>query len=368
MTAIYRADTIGSPLRPTYLKEARQAWEAGVLPTPEFKRIEDRAVDEALALQEAAGLDVVTDGEMRRDLFTGVLTEAIDGIAPIPGVPVHWHGQTPQAEMDFQLPFCITGTIRRRRSLATEEFAYARGKARKPFKIALPSPMLLTLFWPPERSPAAYRDPFALFADAVDLLRQDVRELASLGCEYIQIDAPELATLVDESIRRTVWQAIGISPARMLSEGIEMLNAIADVPGIVFGLHMCRGNNQGRWLSQGGYEAISKQVFQRARHYDVFLLEHDNWRSGSFEPLADVPQDKRVVLGLVSTKTNRVEPAEGIVARIEEASRYFPGEQLALSTQCGFASWLFMGNPIAETTQEAKLRLVADVAHRVWAP
>ena len=367
MTTIYRADTIGSLLRPVYLKEARLASEAGVLPTPEFKRIEDRAVDEALALQEAADLDVVTDGEMRRYLFTGVLTEAIDGIEQIPGAPVHWHGQTPQEEMDFQLPFCITGKIRRRRSLATEEFASARGKARKPLKIALPSPMLLTLFWSPEHSPAAYRDPFELFADAVDLLRQDVYELASLGCEYIQIDAPELATIVDESIRRTVWQALGVSPARMLSEGIEMLNAIADVPGVVFGLHMCRGNNQGRWLSQGGYEAISKQVFRQARHYDIFLLEYDNWRSGSFEPLADMPQDKRVVLGLVSTKTNSVEPAEGIVARIEDASRYFPCEQLALSTQCGFAPWPSMGNPITEATQEAKLRLVADVAHRVWA-
>ena len=119
MTTIYRADTIGSLLRPVYLKEARLASEAGVLPTPEFKRIEDRAVDEALALQEAADLDVVTDGEMRRYLFTGVLTEAIDGIEQIPGAPVHWHGQTPQEEMDFQLPFCITGKIRRRRSLAT---------------------------------------------------------------------------------------------------------------------------------------------------------------------------------------------------------------------------------------------------------
>ncbi|MGH8069200.1 MAG: cobalamin-independent methionine synthase II family protein [Candidatus Entotheonellia bacterium] len=367
MTTIYCADTISSLLRPAYLKDARQAWEAGVLPTPEFKRIEDRAVDEAIALQEAAGLDVVTDGEMRRYLFTGVLTEAIDGIEQIPGAPVHWHGQTPQEGMDFQLPFCITGKIRRRRSLATEEFAYARGKARKPLKISLPSPMLLALFWSPEHSSAAYRDPFALFADAVDLLRQDVHELSSLGCEYIQIDAPELATLVDESIRRDVYEAIGISPARMLGEGIEMLNAIADEPGVVFGLHMCRGNNQGRWLSQGGYEAVSKQVFQGARHYDVFLLEYDDWRSGSFEPLADVPQDKRVVLGLVSTKTNRLELADGIVARIEEASRYFPREQLALSTQCGFASWLFMGNPITEATQEAKLRLVADVAHRVWA-
>ncbi len=365
MTTIYRAETIGSLLRPTYLKEARQAWNAGTLLTPEFKRIEDRAVDEALALQERAGLEIVTDGEMRRIIFTGTLTEAIDGISSVPSPSWRWHGQTPQDDVDFQAPISVTGKIRRRRSLATEEFAYARGKTSKPLKMTLPSPLMLALFWSPEHSTAAYSDPFALFADAVDILRQEVRELAGLGCQYIQIDAPELATLVDESQRRATYEARGISPERMLGEGVEMLNAIADAPGVTFGLHMCRGNNAGHWMSQGGYEVISKQVFQRATKYDIFLLEYDDWRSGSFAPLADIPQDKLVVLGLVSTKKNEIEPSDGLIARIGEASRYFPREQLALSTQCGFASVL-QGNPVTEATQEAKLRLVVDVARRVW--
>jgi 5-methyltetrahydropteroyltriglutamate--homocysteine methyltransferase len=365
MTAIYRAEVIGSLLRPAYLKEARQAWQAGTLPTPEFKRIEDRAVNEAIALQETAGLDIVTDGEMRRFMFTSTLTEVIDGISPIPAVTMHWHGQTPEEEMEFRYPFSVTGKIRRRRSLATEEFAYARGKTNKPLKVTLPSPLILRASWTAEHSAATYPDSFALFADAVDILRQEVRELAGLGCQYIQIDAPELTGLIDTSQRHALYEARGIATARMLGEGIDMINAVADAPGITFGLHLCRGNNQGRWYSQGGYEAISKQVFQRATNFDVFLLEYDDWRSGSFEPLADIPQDKAVVLGLVSTKKNTVEPAEGIVARIEEASRYFPREQLALSTQCGFAS-VMMGNPIDETVQEAKLRLVASVVHRVW--
>jgi len=175
-----------------------------------------------------------------------------------------------------------------------------------------------------------------------------------------------LATLVDESQRRATYAARGVSPERMLGEGVEMLNAIADAPGVTVGLHMCRGNNAGHWMSQGGYASISKQVFQRATKYDIFLLEYDDWRSGSFEPLGDIPQDKLVVLGLVSTKKSTIEPADGIVARIEEASHYFPREQLALSTQCGFASVL-QGNPITEVAQEAKLRLVVDVARRVWA-
>jgi 5-methyltetrahydropteroyltriglutamate--homocysteine methyltransferase len=365
MTTIYRADTIGSLLRPTYLKEARHAWHAGALPTHEFKRIEDRAVDEAIALQEKVGLEIVTDGEMRRLVFTGTLTEAIDGISSIPSPAWRWHGQTPQDDMDFQAPISVTGKIRRRRSLATEEFAYARGKTSKTLKMTLPSPLMLALFWSPEHSTAAYKDPFALFADAVDILRQEVREVADLGCQYIQIDAPELATLVDESQRRGTYEARGVSPERMLGEGIEMINAIADAPRVTFGLHLCRGNNAGHWMSQGGYESISKQVFRRATKYDIFLLEYDDWRSGSFEPLGDIPRDKTAVLGLVSTKKSIVEPAEGIIARIDEASRHFPREQLALSTQCGFAS-VIQGNPITEAAQEAKLRLVVDVARRVW--
>jgi methionine synthase II (cobalamin-independent) len=178
--------------------------------------------------------------------------------------------------------------------------------------MTLPSPLMLALFWSPEHSAAAYRDPFALFADAVDILRQEVSELAGLGCQYIQIDAPELATLVEGSVRSAVYESRGISTERMLGEGVEMLNAIADAPGITFGLHMCRGNNAGHWMSQGGYEGISKQVFRRATKYDVFLLEYDDWRSGSFEPLTDISRDKTVVLGLVSTKKNAVEPADGI--------------------------------------------------------
>ena len=365
MTTVYRADTIGSLLRPAYLKEARKAWQAGQISHSEFKRIEDRAVDAAIALQEGSGFEIITDGEMRRLIFTGTLTEAIDGLSPIPTPAWHWHGPSPEDEMDFRAPVSVTGKIRRRRSLATEEFAYARAKARKPIKMTLPSPLMLALFWSPEHSGAAYRDPFALFADAVDILRNEVSELAGLGCQYIQIDAPELATLVERSVRSAVYESRGVSTERMLGEGVEMLNAIADAPGITFGLHMCRGNNAGHWMSHGGYESISKEVFRRATRYDVFLLEYDDWRSGSFEPLADIPRDKTVVLGLLSTKKNDLEPADGIMARIEEASRHFPREQLALSTQCGFAS-VAEGNPISEAAQAAKLRLVTEVARRAW--
>ena len=367
MTTIYRAEVIGSILRPAWLKQARTDFAADRISTAQFKRVEDRAVDEAIALQERCAVDVVSDGEMRRSGFVAPLTDYVEGFEAVAFDTRRWQGGGggTSGETNLAVPLSVTGKLRRRRSLAAEEFIYARARATLPLKATLPSPLMLAMRWSPEHSAAAYPDPFALFADAVDILRAEVADLASLGCEYIQIDAPELATLVDPSTRERVFEAHGISTARMLGEGVEMLNALADASGLTFGLHLCRGNNAGHWLSTGGYEAISKEVFARATRYDIFLLEYDSPRAGSFEPLADLLRDKRVVLGLVSTKSDALEPPDMLIARIEEAARHFPREQMALSTQCGFASVL-AGNPIAEATQEKKLRLVADVAHRVW--
>ena len=362
--AIYRAEAIGSMLRPEYLKRTRFDFAADRLSTAQFKAIEDRAVNEAIALQEEAGLDVVTDGEMRRSTFIAPLTDYVEGLEPVDFMTRPWRKPTAE-ETELPAPLAVTGKLRRRRSLAAEEFAYARGRAKRPLKATLPSPLMMSFLWSPEFSAAAYQDPFALFADAADILRDEVRELAALGCDYIQIDAPELATLVDPQTRRRAYEMNGVSTERMLGEGIELLNAVAGAPGVSFGLHLCRGNNAGHWMAAGGYEAISRQVFARASRYDIFLLEYDNWRAGSFAPLSDIPRDKIVALGLVSTKTDELEPADGLVARVEEAARYFPRDQMALSTQCGFAS-VAAGNPIAFETQRAKLKLVADAARRIW--
>lgn len=363
----YRAEVVGSLLRPAWLKDARLARERGELAAAEFKRIEDRAVDAAIAQQEAVGLDVITDGELRRATFIGPLIEVIDGLGPTEETiepQRHWRNASGPAAADTG-GFAVTGKLRRRRSLAAEEFTYLRARARKPTKVTLPSPLMLALLWSRKYSSAAYPDPFVLFADAVDLIRAEVRELASLGCTYIQIDAPELATLVDPTTRANAYEAQGVSAERLLGEGIDMLDSVADAPGVTFALHLCRGNNAGLWMSEGGYETISKQVFGRATRYDTFVLEYDDARSGGFEPLRDVPANKRVVLGLVSTKTDRLEPREELIGRIDEASRFFARDRLALSTQCGFAS-IATGNPIHDATQPAKLRLVAETAHEVW--
>jgi 5-methyltetrahydropteroyltriglutamate--homocysteine methyltransferase len=364
-TAIYRAQTIGSMLRPAALREARHALRQGAISRAHFKRIEDRAVDQALAIQERAGIDLVTDGEQRRASFLGSLLETTEGLARDLSITKPWH-EDDERVTELSLGLAVTGKLRRLRSMVCEEYAYTRGRSARAIKVTLPSPMMLLMFWAPNLAGANYKSAFELFVDGADIIRAEIAELARMGCGHIQIDAPELAILVDPAAQKIVFERSGIDPARILGEGVELLDSLADAPGVNFGLHLCRGNNDGRWLSKGGYEAISKQVFRRANRFSTFLLEYDDARSGSFEPLADIPRDKLVVLGLVSTKRPALESKKMVTTRIEQAARYFPRDQLALSPQCGFASGI-KGNPIDETVQEQKLRLVADVAHSFWA-
>ena len=369
MATLYRAEVIGSLLRPAYLKQARQRWEGGQLSTRAFKGVEDRAVDEALAVQEQAGVDVVTDGEMRRTHFIAPLTDVISGVKPIPAFTRVWRRphdpDEPAEQTEIQVQYAVVNKIRRLRTLTSEEFTYVRPRAAKPIKITLPSPLMMALRWSRQHSRDAYPDPFELFADAAEVVRLEAQELAALGCEYVQIDAPELGMLCDPVRRIQDFADAGIDPDRLLNEGIDLLNSVAAVPGMTFGLHLCRGNNRGYYVGEGGYQAIARQVFGRARNFALVLLEYDDWRSGSFEAPRDVPRDKGVVLGLISTKRTELEPVASLAARIKEAAQYYPREQLALSTQCGFGT-VWEGNPIDEVTEVNKLRLVATVAHQVW--
>jgi 5-methyltetrahydropteroyltriglutamate--homocysteine methyltransferase len=361
---MYRAEVIGSMLRPAYLMEARAAFEQGALPASDFKRLEDRAVDQVIAMQEGSGVDVVTDGEMRRFLFMGPITETVEGIEPIENEEsMPWNG--PEGETQWTSPAVVTSKLRKVRSMVTEEYSYARARARIPLKVTVPSPLVLYGFWSPRHSTGAYEDAFAMFADAAEVGRSEIQELVSLGCEYIQVDAPELATLVDPRVRD--WaESLGFGAERMLSEGIDLINSMVEgISGVRLGIHLCRGNNAGMWMASGGYEYIAKALFERATAFDAFFLEYDDPRSGSFEPLSDAPDDKQVVLGLVSSKSPELEAREELTARIDEAAGFFPREQLGLSTQCGFGSVAF-GNPIREADEESKLRLVADTAHAAW--
>jgi 5-methyltetrahydropteroyltriglutamate--homocysteine methyltransferase len=365
MAVNVHADVIGSLLRPRYLWEARAAVDAGQIPAAEFKRIEDRAVDAAIALQEGCGLDVVTDGELRRFSFLDQLLGEIEGGTDKEGAAVRFHAQDSSEDWDWHPPVTITGKIRARRQITLEEFAYARGRARRTVKVTLPSPLVLYGAWSPELSTAAYADPWDMFADAATIMREEASALARLGCTYIQIDAPDLGTLVDPENRR-LRESLGMPTERTLTEGVDIINSVGGVPGVTFGLHLCKGNYQSKWIAAGGYDSTADKIFSRMSNFDVFLLEYEDERSGSFEPLANVPDDKVVILGLVSSKRAEVEPAETLIARIHEAARYVDLERLGLSTQCGFSSVSIGANLITGDTQQRKLELVGEVARQVW--
>lgn len=361
MSCYGHTDVVGSLLRPQYLK-AGLADES--TPRAKIKQLEDRAVDQVIAMQEGVGLDVVTDGEMRRHTFVAPLDEGVDGFETVAGATTIWYSD--EGPVEQPMTATITDKLRKRRSVVTEEFAYARARARVPLKVTLASPLMLFLRWTPEHSARAYPDPFEMAADAVEIVRADVQELAEQGCEYVQIDAPELATLVQPETREW-FEDRGMPADRMLTEGIDLINAVASgFEGIRFGIHLCRGNRKGQWMASGGYDYIAEALFGRTPAFDTILLEYDDPdRHGDFKPLKAAPDDKQIVLGLLSSKHSELESIASLVSRIDEATRFFPKEQLSLSTQCGFASIVY-GNDISESHQEAKLRRVREVADAVW--
>ncbi len=356
-----RSDVVGSLLRPPYLVQAREALDAGRIGLREFKKTEDRAVDEAVALQELAGLDVVTDGEFRRYAFFGHLIDAVEGFDKFGGWAIPFHDEQGK-ELVFKRPVVVE-KLRWRRSMCAEEFVYLRARAARPTKVTLISTQQAAAYYDPEKSKGAYPTRDAYLSDIVDLTRREVDELTRLGCAYIQIDAPQYAALLDPALRDGYRQR-GSDPDRLIDACIEMDNAvIGSHSGITFGLHICRGNNQSMFYASGGYEPIAR-VFQRSRA-QRFLLEYDDERSGGFEPLKSVPEDREVVLGLVTTKKPRLETVDELRRRIDEAATFLSLDRLALSPQCGFASTM-AGNRISAEDQQRKLQRVAETARLVW--
>ena len=357
-----RSDVIGSLLRPPELLDARSRFERGELTPAEFKRIEDRAVEDAVMMQQDAGLDVVTDGEMRRYAFYGHLVEALEGFDRFGGWSITFRDGEGH-DTTLRRPVVVE-KLRWRRQMSVEEFTYLRGRTARPVKITLVSAQQAAAYYDADKSKAAYPSRDAYLADLVDFTRREIAELARLGCEYVQIDAPQYAALLDETIREGYRQR-GSDPDQMLDACIELDNAIIEGHrGVTFGIHICRGNHKSMFYASGGYDRIAQKVFTRAK-FDRFLLEYDDERSGSFEPLRHVADDRVVVLGLVSSKRAVLERAAEIRARIAEASRIVPLERLALSPQCGFAS-THEGNRLSEDDQRKKLELVARIANEIW--
>ncbi len=358
---VFHSDVVGSLLRPSYLKDARERHDASKLNEAEFKRIEDRAVDEAVALQSRVGLDVLTDGEMRRYAFYGHLIDAVEGFDKLGGWAIPFHDEKGE-QLVLQRPVVVS-KLRRKRPLCAEEFTYLRARTQHPAKTTMISAQQAAAYYDANKSGGAYANVEAYLADLVDILRDEVSELIRLGCTYIQIDSPQYTALLDPDLREG-YRKRGNDPDRLLDISIEMDNAvIGNHPGVTFGLHLCRGNNQSKFYAAGDYGPITK-VFQKTR-FQRFLLEYDDERSGGFEPLRQMPEDRTVVLGLVSSKKPALEAKTELKQRVEAASKFISLDRLALSPQCGFASTM-EGNLVTPEHQEAKLRLVAETAREVW--
>jgi 5-methyltetrahydropteroyltriglutamate--homocysteine methyltransferase len=362
-TATYRSEVIGSLLRPEYLKEAVRKHEAGQISDAELSKAEDRAVVEAVALQEACDIDVIADGEMRRLYWFDPLTQSLSGFSSEVTAPVPFtSGQGIKMET-VPLP-AIVRRLQAKRNLPLEEIQFLRQHTSRPFKATLPSLTYASVLWVPGTSDKVYPNRDEAMQDALRLARELVQQLVDAGVTYIQLDAPRYTHLVSE-VGIANFRRLGINPDTWLSEMIATDNAlIAGFPNVTFGIHLCRGNNRSMWSVEGGYDAIAEQLFNDLK-VDRLLLEYDTPRAGNFAPLRFVPSDKTVVLGLITTKEPELESDDLLRTRIEEASQYVPLERLALSPQCGFAS-VYEGNTISEDVQRAKLETLSRVAKAVW--
>ncbi len=360
----FRAEVIGSLLRPRRLKDAGRAVQKGRSSPVEYQAVLQAEVARVVARQEDIGLAVVTDGELARSSWFGFFFEGLDGFRLEPS---HFtfkdaHGCA------FEWPTCIASSrIRRRAPVVLPEFERANACVRRALvKATLPSPSAFHFFRLGKSvDRQAYPDISVYFDDLIAVYRAELAELAQADCRYVQLDEVPIAMLCDPDVRRQAT-AEGGDPAALLDTYISLLQRIAaERPaGMTLGLHLCRGNFRGRWMAAGGYEPVADKLFNQVP-VDAFFLEYDSERAGDFQPLRFVPKGKTAVLGLVSSKSAGLEDQDTLLRRIEEASRILPLDQLGLSTQCGFAS-VAGGNVLTEEEQWAKLELIVDTAARVW--
>lgn len=367
---IARAETVGSLLRPPGLLEARAKVTEGALSPGELRQLEDAAILEAIEMQERCGLDVITDGELRRSSFA-LLTDVLDCFETRPGGPgLTWHepdGQIRAGSATLPFPAVVRpiGPVRRRR--LEEEYAFLAANARVRTKFTLPTPSYHRRYWNEEHSRGAYPSCERFLEDVLGVLREVVEGLVAQGCDYIQLDGPNYGSMCDPGHRARLAAAGRDLDADLAFDAELDSSLFSGLTGVTSALHICRGNGPGGiWHSSGGYAVISQQLFPKLA-FDTLLLEYDTDRAGDFGPLADPPGGTVVVLGLLTTKSGQLETREEILARVHEAASVKPLEELALSTQCGFAS-VAPGNPLSPADEEAKLALVGDIARELWGP
>lgn len=356
----FRAEHIGSLLRPAELKAAHRARAEGKIGDTELAAITDRCIVDAIQLQEQAGMESITDGEFRRGSWFLGFVQAVEGLSTKPALfnfqGEHGAWECPHAH----------GKVRRTGGITVGEFEFVRAHTAHTPKITMPTPSAMLFYRGAEAADrTVYPRIEALYEDLVEVYRAELRDLAAAGCTYVQLDEVPLAMLCDPAVRAQI-AARGEDPAALVRLYVDLINAVlASRPkGMTIGLHLCRGNYKGQWMAAGGYNPVAEELFGRAA-VDAFFLEYDSERAGDFAPLAAIPRDKRVVLGLVSTKTPETPSADDLVRRVEAAARVVPLDRLSVSPQCGFASSVG-GNPVTLADERKKLGLVAEVARRIW--
>lgn len=359
----FRADHIGSLLRPRKLRDAFRRHAAGGLDDAEFRRVQDEAIREVVKLQEDCGLQVATDGEFRRISYWEKFVRLTEGLV-VKEALFRFHDDHGH-ESDFTAPYAA-GKVSRGAPITLDEFAFVQSMARGVPKITMPAPSTMHFYrYTQYGDPGVYGDPAEFFSDLGKVYQAEIADLAKAGARYVQLDEVALAMLCDPTARAKVT-ADGEDPEQLVDLYVDAINeAVAKrPPGMIIGVHMCRGNYKGMYLSEGGYDSVAEKLFGRAE-VNHFLLEFDTPRAGGFAPLRFLPKAKGVVLGMVSSKVPQLESVDVLQRRADEAAKFVDPSRLALSPQCGFASTMG-GNPVTEADERAKLRLCVDAARTIW--
>jgi 5-methyltetrahydropteroyltriglutamate--homocysteine methyltransferase len=361
----FRADHVGSFLRPAQLLTARERCQKGEIGKAALRAVEDAAIADIVRLQEDVGLQGVTDGEFRRTYFHIDFLEQLEGVEARGGLTAHFHSA--KGDVDFAPPVLhVTRKVRHMRPIQVADFMFLKSATRRTPKVTIPSPTMLHFRGGRDAiSREAYPDLEEFFADVATAYRAELKALGDAGCTYVQLDDTNLAYLCDPKMREGA-RARGDDPDELPRRYARLINAaIADRPaGMTICTHLCRGNFKSAWVAEGGYEPVAEVLFNELG-VDGYFLEYDDARSGDFSPLRFVPKSKTVVLGLVTTKIGELESKDALKRRIDEAAGIVPLEQLCLSPQCGFSSTVH-GNEIARESQAAKLKLIVETAREVW--
>jgi 5-methyltetrahydropteroyltriglutamate--homocysteine methyltransferase len=365
MAAKYRAEHIGSLLRPTELLQAR----SGGGSAQQLRALEDKHILQVLQRQKDLGFKIFTDGELRRINFMSDFNEAVEGLDESDNLLRSWQaGGGSSSTQPSRVPGIVVGKVKQTRRLTQHELDFMKQHSPGDIKVTLPTAnQFPAIYYKKGISDKVYPSYSDFLWDIVPIIKGEIQALVNEGVQYVQIDAPRYSYYIDPKWRNYVKNEMGLDPDQALDEAIRVDNAClegAKRAGVILAIHLCRGNNRSQWYAEGGYDAIAEKLFGQLQ-VDSFLLEYESERAGTFEPLRFVPRDKTVVLGLMSSKLPELESQDQLKRRIDEASKYVPLENLALSPQCGFASTM-EGNLLTEDEQWRKLKMVVDTAKSVW--